>query len=131
MNIPYSRPSYKDYNGGGILTRRYSVMTNIIGAEAETHDIKLKKSGQLQLEDGFTWDYGTGAIDTKAVRYASLMHDALTDLIRQGELHRSYRKAIDKEYLRFLKEAGMWFPRRMWQYHWIRFYVKFIKPLFG
>jgi hypothetical protein len=125
------KPQYKQYKDGGILTRRFAINTRIIGVHAETHNILLRKSGQLILEDGYTWDYGTGAIDTDAVRSASLIHDALTDLIRLGELSSKHRKAVDKEYRRFLKVYGMWFPRRMWQYHGIRFYVKYIKPFTG
>lgn len=131
MKIPERKPSYKNYREGGILTRPYVTTTNIIGAHAETLNILLKKSGELRLEEGYRWDYGTGAIDTSAVRYASLVHDALTDLIRLGELHKSYRKAIDKEYRRYLKLGGMWWPRRVWQFYGIRFYVRFLKPIFG
>ena len=70
-------------------------------------------------------------MDTSAVILASLVHDALTDLIKEGKLSKKARAPSDKEYKRYLKLAGMGWARRQWQYYFIRFYVNFIKPIFG
>ena len=126
-----NKPSYINYKDGGMLLARTTIETDIVGWRAETYNIQLNRDGLLILEDGYTWDYGTGAIDTRAVREASLVHDPLCELIEMGLLPTCYRATVDKEYRKQLKLSGMWLPRRLWQYYGIRLYVRLIKPVTG
>jgi hypothetical protein len=73
------------------------------------------KWGFVELEDrtlfiqpGYRWDGPTGpAIDTRNWMRASLVHDALCDLVRYGELPRMQLPAIHKVMHRILLEDGM------------------------
>ncbi len=50
--------------------------------------IVLKKSGELIISDGYTWDGPTGALfHTKTIMRGSLVHDALYELMRFSELN--------------------------------------------
>lgn len=107
----------------GILTLRFSKQTSITGYHLVTPNVTLLASGMLFIREGYVWDYGTWAIDTPAVIVASLVHDALCDLIAQGELPLQARKDADLFYRKMLKEGGMSWFRRQVQYFSIRGYV--------
>ncbi len=124
------KPQYLVCENGGILTKQFSVMTNIKGRFASNGYVMLLQTGQLIIMEDYEWDFGTGAVDTEAVRCASLVHDALCDLIAAGCLPTSVRRAADKEYKKYLELYGMCWPRIQWQYYGIRLYVLLLKPLF-
>lgn len=124
-------PHYQLTDEGGVLESDYYAYTRVRGYRAQNATVLLTKTGYLLINSGYEWDFGTGAINTPAVIAASLIHDGLTDLIREGELPKSTRKVVDKEYRRFLKLGGMGWWRRNYQYLAIRGYVRLIKPIFG
>ena len=117
----------------GILVHRYQKQTSLRGVYAVSRDgkIMLYNNGIIVGAKGYRWDFGSGAVDTPAVLAASLVHDMFCDLIAQERLPSKHRKAVDKIYMELLKEGGMSWIRRQWQYRGIRMYVRFIKPIWG
>jgi len=59
----------------------------------------LYRDGRLLVYRGSIWDFGTGSIDTPAMVYASLEHDALCKLTNARLLPWKYR---------FIADKGLW-----------------------
>lgn len=75
------------------------------------HDfITITPSGQLITEQGYAWDGASGlTFDTKSSMRASLFHDALYQLMRDGLLDREvYREPADA----LLRDIGI--EDKMW-----------------
>lgn len=62
--------------------------------------------GIIRIEIGYTWDGSTMSSDKHAMK-ASLVHDALYQLMRLGQLDISYREYADQLYRDLCIEAGM------------------------
>jgi hypothetical protein len=91
--------------------------------------LTLNKKGMV-VRSGYAWDGPSGpTIDTPTFMRASLCHDALYQLMREGYLPRSYRKWADETMRRHLIEDGM-SPVRAWYVYWsLRFFGGFaVKP---
>ena len=59
--------------------------------------MSLNESGCLQIAAGYAWDGASGpTIDTRNSMVASLVHDALYQLIREGQLPAGARRAADR-----------------------------------
>ena len=72
----------------------------------DTVRIKLDTDGRLLVKEGYAWDGRSGWLNFKTTLRASLVHDALYQLMRMEELdHNDWRKA-DKEYSRVMKQDG-------------------------
>lgn len=66
-------------------------------------------SGRLTILAGYAWDGPSGpTIDTKSSMRASLVHDALYQLMREGLVSQGSREAVDKLFYKMLLEDGMW-----------------------
>ena len=67
-------------------------------ADINTEFIDLSINGRLTVKKGYAWDGPSGpVIDTKENLRASLVHDALYQLMRNNELvTRTHRKAADQ-----------------------------------
>ena len=73
--------------------------------------IKLTKGGTLTVKKGYAWDGPTGLADTKEHMRASLVHDALYQLMRHGELNtEGHRKKADKLFAVMCEQDGVWSP---------------------
>lgn len=71
--------------------------------------IHLYIDGTLIVFSGYAWDGPSGpTIDTKSSMRASLLHDALYQLIRQGALSAHARPMADLEFHRYLLKDNMW-----------------------
>ena len=57
---------------------------------------------------GYRWDGSTVVFDTKYCMRASLVHDALYQLFREGKLDMKYRKYADQIYRDIMIEDGAW-----------------------
>jgi len=92
------------------LANSVSILTNIRPpSDIQTEFIALSKSGVLFIRKGYAWDGPSGpTIDTKSSMRASLIHDALYQLMREGHLGGYYRGAADEELYRLCIEDGMW-----------------------
>jgi len=77
------------------------------------HDyIILTTLGHLIIKEGYAWDGASGpTFDTKSSIRASLVHDALYQMIRLGLLADAYKQQADEELYKRLKEDGMWWWR--------------------
>jgi hypothetical protein len=77
--------------------------------DIETDFIDLDRNGTLTVKKGYAWDGPSGPVkDTKKNMRASLVHDALYQLMRNKSLNtRTYRKAADREFRDICKEDGV------------------------
>ena len=81
----------------------------------------LHESGRLIVRRGYAWDGPSGpTIDTKTFMRASVVHDVLYQLLREGKLPPSYRKLADRELIRYAKLDGMSPVRRFYAYWSLR-----------
>jgi hypothetical protein len=81
------------------LATRYSLPITIKPKkDIKTEFIKLDTKGKLTIKRGYAWDGPSGpVVDTKENMRASLVHDALYQLMRQKELSaKAYKDKADK-----------------------------------
>ena len=82
---------------------------------------ELHRSGYLIVRAGYAWDGASGpAVDSRSVIRASLIHDCLYQMLREGQLPQSDRAAADLEFRRLCLEDGMSALRAWWLYRGIR-----------
>ena len=92
------------------LQSQYSVELPIKPSEAiVTEYIELTRDGTLTIKHGYCWDGPSGpTYDRRCFMRASLVHDALYQLIREGELENHlYRCAADQVLRDICIEDGM------------------------
>ena len=78
----------------------------------DTDFIKLTKDGTLTVKKGYAWDGPSGPVpDTKENLRASLVHDALYQLMRHEYLNNEGdRKKADKLFAVICEDDGVWPP---------------------
>jgi hypothetical protein len=87
----------------------------------DTRIMVLLPSGLISIGAGYSWDGASGpAIDTKDFMLASLVHDALYQMIRLGLLDKSFRKAADETLYSLCRKAGMSWWRAQYVYLAVR-----------
>jgi hypothetical protein len=105
-------------------------------AESYTHDLPavfhdeicdtpflILVNGHLLIKEGYAWDGPSGpTIDTKDFMAGSLVHDALYQLIRTGQLQHKHRKAADQALYAICRQAGMGRIRAWYVYNAVRFF---------
>ena len=69
--------------------------------------IHLSADGRLRIGVGYTWNGSNWSIDYKS-KTASLYHDCLYQLMREGYLPEKYREYADRLYRDILIEKGLW-----------------------
>jgi|SRR6185369_17069673 len=70
--------------------------------------ILLSTKGELTIEKGYAWDGPSGPVlDIPSFMRASLVHDALYQLMREGLLPESAKEFADGEMKRICLESGM------------------------
>ena len=110
------------------LKQPMSVQTEVTsGADRAIGDfVKLSADGFLELKSGYAWDGPSGpTIDTLNFMRGSLVHDALYQLMRAGELDAGeWRKQADKELRRICREDGMTFVRAGWVYLAVQLFAR-------
>ena len=73
-----------------------------------TEYIILRRTGRLFIKPGYCWDGASGpTIDTQNTFKASLVHDALYQLMRERLILQRHRKHVDELLRKMLIEAGM------------------------
>ena len=88
----------------------YKIQISILPAEDIVTDfIELQSDGELTVKRGYAWDGPSGpVIDTTENLRASLVHDALYQLMRNEELNtRTHRKTADQLFRDICKEDGL------------------------
>lgn len=108
------------------------VQTGIVGQAAQIHEwIDLSQEGVLRIHAGYAWDGASGpTIDVlrlpgcrpQSAMRASLAHDALYQLEREGRLAPGARAACDEVLYRLCLEDGFWpWRARLWLWALRRF----------
>ena len=117
------QPRYSLTNEGlGRLDEEYIFECPIYGLLVNIPNARLGQSGELKIQKGYEWDFGSGpAVDTPAVVYASLGHDVLYDMIGRELLQKKHRKTADVWFRDLLKRAGMGWFRRSYMYMAVRY----------
>ena len=82
MSVPIKYKAGYKY----VLAETYAVKINLFGYYAHTEFITLDGQGNLVIKQHYAWDGATMFPDLECVRRASLIHDALCQLIRLGLL---------------------------------------------
>jgi hypothetical protein len=91
-----------------------------IGPEAAPW-LALDADGTLHIREGYSWDGPSGpARDTANFMRASLVHDALYQLIEESLLPKDFRKLADKTMREICKEDGMGGVRRWYTFAAVR-----------
>ncbi len=103
------------------LLEDYAIQTPIMDADGGDHWAYITPDGVLRLAAGFKWDGASGpAIDTETFMRASLVHDALYQLIRRGVIYD--RAAADAMLHDIAREDGMWAVRALYSYLAVRLF---------
>ncbi len=90
-----------------------------------TEYLELGVDGVLTIKAGYAWDGPSGpAIDTRTFMRGSLVHDALYQLIRIGELPPDVKPTADKLLRQMCIEDGMNRVRAAWVYWGVRLFAK-------
>ena len=114
------------------LTDDYVVRTGIApAAPVSTPFLKLTADGVLTIRKAYAWDGASGpAIDTLNVMRASLVHDALYQLMREKLLdHDRHREAADRLLQSMAREDGVVAPLAWLLYQGVRVFGKpFAEP---
>ena len=106
-----------------MLTVPYQYQTGIGGRAISTAYYALHNDGRLMILDGYAWDGASGpARDTETFMRASLVHDCLYQMMREGHLDKSYRKHADKIMQAIAVEDGMNKVRAWYTYHAVRIF---------
>jgi hypothetical protein len=105
-----------------MLTETYALQTGIHPEHRiSTRGIQLGHDGVLTIQQGYLWDGPSGpAVDTNSLMRASLVHDALYELMQLRLLDGQWRKAADVLLRRLSIEDGCWRIRAWWVYWAVR-----------
>ena len=95
--------------------------------DINTDFIDLDTQGNLVVKKGYAWDGPSGPVkDTEENMRASLVHDALYQLMRNDHLKsRTHRKAADQEFKQICLEDGV---SKFWASVYYKALRKFGKP---
>jgi hypothetical protein len=93
------------------LIKTYCIQTSIYpDEEINLPFLTLTVDGLLILKKGYAWDGDTFAIDFECSREASLVHDAICQMVNEGsvsEIHMGYANDL---YMCMCINGGMWEP---------------------
>jgi len=86
-----------------------------------TRYVSLLKTGALIVSERYAWDGPSGPTwDTKSSLRASLVHDALYQLMASGRLSRDHRQRADELLRDIALEDGLWRLRAWAWYYMVR-----------
>lgn len=97
--------------------RRYKYQTTRVMEFTLKHDYGVEVNGyyidlignKLRIARGYAWDGASGPTwDTKSSMRASLVHDALYQLIRENKIPMRDRRKADSELVKVAVADGMW-----------------------
>jgi hypothetical protein len=106
------------------LSKDYHLSVDIYPLRLVATDwLELSVQGSLLIRKGYAWDGPTVAIDTKTFMRASLVHDALYQLMREGFLlEERWRKTADETMYKICLEDGMNWFRAWYAYTCVRIF---------
>lgn len=90
--------------------------TGIAGYEYDNGFLMLKSDGCLLIKSGYAWDGASGPTwDTKSTMRASLLHDALYQLVAEDAIPFEEKFIADNHLYRLMIEDGAWELRaKLW-----------------
>jgi hypothetical protein len=120
MAIRYSRIPRWKYR----TAAEYRVDVGFFKTKAERgNDYVWLGLGTLTIAKGYAWDGPSGpTVDTKNWMRASLVHDALYQLMREGFIDLTLRAKTDDLMYAHLREDGMSRPRARTAYYGVRIF---------
>lgn len=91
------------------LENDFQIQTSVLPPQhIDTFFIQFQTNGELLLAKGYAWDGPSGAPDVSSFMRASLVHDALYQLMRNDYLDREdYRKPADRLLRQICIQDGM------------------------
>lgn len=105
------------------LTKDYTLMLLFSPmADIESEYILFDSCGFLTVKQGYCWDGASGpTFDTASTMRASLVHDALYQLIREKKLMVEKKDEADKELKRIMIEDsdGSWWAELRAEYYYM------------
>lgn len=109
-----------------ILHAPYQYKTGIKDVYFSNDYLLLQLDGILTLASNYTWDGPSGpTIDTRNFMRASLVHDALYQILREYpdmEHRKRFRKKADTILCTICREDGMTWMRSTWVYFAVRIF---------
>lgn len=85
--------------------------------------VVLTDMDKLEVKEGYCWDGPSGpTIHTPNFMRGSLVHDALYQLMRDGQLSRGFKEASDRVLQRLCVEDGMSKIRAWWVYQGVKWF---------
>lgn len=88
-----------------------------------TDFLNFSTDGTLRVNAGYAWNGASGpTIDTKSSQIASLVHDALYQLIRLGLLDTSYKNLADDIFYKLCLTGGMCRARAKLWYNAVKYF---------
>lgn len=107
MELP---TNYIDYQEGYKYWLRsgFKMETNIkIDEPIISEFFALESDGTLSIFPGYAWDGSTKVADTKSTQIASVVHDALCQMVQEGMLDKKWKEEINRIYYNLSKKGGM------------------------
>jgi hypothetical protein len=91
------------------LAKELIVCTGILGQSIIDDYFQLFPDGTLIVRKGYAWDGASGpTFDTKSSMRASLVHDALCQMMRDGRLSFTFQDQVNELFRQHCIEDGMW-----------------------
>lgn len=110
LRVPYADGLFNDDSWASLFSNRYVEL--FVNRDSPGHF-----HSDLFIGRGYQWDGTSGpTVDTKNTLRASLVHDALYQLMRMGAIPPSYRPIADRLFRRILEEDGVNYLRR-WRFY--------------
>jgi hypothetical protein len=110
-------------------TYRYETGFSLPRAARTAYDyVVLETNGTLTVKKGYAWDGPSGpTLDTRNFMRASLVHDALYQLMRENlvgdaAVRDAFRRDSDTLLRRIVRKDGMTWPRHAWVYLAVRWF---------
>ena len=92
-----------------------------LGDEPIIEDFYRYENRLLYIYKGYTWDGASGpTMDNSKCKIPSLVHDVLYQMMRLGQLDRSYREYADRLFYEMLINENFWQPRAWVWYKFVR-----------
>lgn len=90
------------------LVEPYEISLPIYGHSIDADYLDLNAAGRLLIRAGYAWDGPSGpTVDRRNTLRASLVHDALYQLLRLGVIDPHYKRTADDMFRQLLLEDGM------------------------
>lgn len=128
MNIPFVPSTDSIAYSDGFKYQLRQDAQFFVGSVGQRRDIEegwifLGEDGWLSVKHGYAWDGSSGpTFDTRNTMRASLLHDAIYELIRKEQLPADSKERADELYYSYLVADGVWKIRARWHYTAVRLF---------